>query len=38
LDPKAQPYQDLIDRLFYKLAGLSDEEAMGLEQRLSTML
>lgn len=38
LDSEAQPYQDLIDRLFYAMAGLTDEEASGLEDRLSRML
>jgi type I restriction-modification system DNA methylase subunit len=35
---EAQPYQDLIDRLLYAMAGLSDEEAHGLEERLARML
>ena len=34
----AQPYQDLIDRLFYAMAGLTGAEAQGLEERLSRML
>ena len=38
LDPKAQPYQDFIDRLFYKMAGLTDKQISGLEDRLSRML
>jgi len=38
LDPQAQPYQDCIDRLFYALAGLTPEEARGLEERLARML
>lgn len=38
LDPEAQPYQDLIDRLFYAMAGLSELEAAGLESRLAGML
>jgi hypothetical protein len=38
LAPKAQPYQDLIDRMLYRMAGLSDDEAAGLERRLATML
>ena len=38
LDPKAQPYQDLIDALMYKMAGLSEAEAAGLEDRLTRML
>jgi len=35
---EAQPYQDLIDRLLYAMAGLSEEEARGLEERLAKML
>jgi hypothetical protein len=38
LAPAAQPYQDLIDRLLYALAGLSPDEALGLEERLGSML
>ncbi len=38
LDPKAQPYQDLIDRMLYRMAGLTEEEAAGLEERLARML
>jgi hypothetical protein len=38
LCPDAQPYQDLIDRLLYAMAGLSEEEAGGLEERLARML
>ena len=38
LDPKAQPYQDLIDRLLFRCADLTDAEAAGLERRLATML
>ena len=34
----AQPYQDLIDRLLYAMAGLTDAEADGLEKRLAEML
>lgn len=37
LHPEAQPFQDFIDRLFYRMAGLSDDEAAGLEQRLARM-
>ena len=37
-DPAAQPYQDLIDRLFYGLAGLTDDEVKGLEERYARML
>jgi hypothetical protein len=38
LAPKAQPFQNLIDRMLYRMAGLTDEEAAGLEDRLSRML
>ncbi len=38
LSEKAQPYQDLIDCLFYRMAGLTNAEAGGLESRLSEML
>jgi hypothetical protein len=38
LAPDAQPYQDLIDHILYRLAGLTDAEARGLEERLATML
>jgi hypothetical protein len=38
LCPQSQPYQNLIDRLFYAMAGLTDDEAKGLEDRLSKML
>jgi hypothetical protein len=38
LDPAAQPYQDLIDSLFYAMAGLTAAEASGLEERLRNML
>lgn len=38
LAPAAQPYQDLIDRLFYAMAGLTRAEASGLEYRLAEML
>jgi hypothetical protein len=38
LDPAAQPYQDLIDRLLYGMAGLTDAEVRGLEERYATML
>lgn len=34
----AQRYQDLIDELFYAMAGLTREEAEGLEARLTEML
>lgn len=38
LAPEAQPYQDLIDRILYRMAGLTDAEAKGLEKRLEAML
>jgi len=38
LAPEAQPYQDLIDRILFRLAGLTDDEAAGLEERLKEML
>ncbi|MCK4625760.1 MAG: Eco57I restriction-modification methylase domain-containing protein [Phycisphaerae bacterium] len=38
LCPQAQPYQDLIDRLLYAMAGLTGDESHGLEERLSNML
>lgn len=38
LAPAAKPYQDLIDRIFYAIAGLSESEAAGLEERLAQML
>lgn len=38
LDAKAQSYQNLIDRIVYAMAGLSDSELRGLEDRLAQML
>jgi hypothetical protein len=38
LCPEAQPCQDLIDRLLYAMAGLTDEEARGSDERLANML
>lgn len=38
LAAEAQPYQDLIDRLLYAMAGLNDDEVRGLEERLEQML
>lgn len=38
LAPEAQPYQDLIDRILYRMAGLTEDEATGLEERLGEML
>jgi hypothetical protein len=38
LDPKAQPLQDLLDKMLYRMAGLTDDEAAGLEERLVKML
>jgi hypothetical protein len=38
LSTEAQPYQDFIDRVFFQMAGMTDEEIEGLEERLATML
>lgn len=38
LAPEAQPYQNFIDRLFYRMAGLADDEIAGLEERYARML
>jgi hypothetical protein len=38
LDPAAQPYQELIDQLFYGMAGLTSDEVKALEDRYATML
>lgn len=38
LDPAAQPYQDLIDRLIYAMASLTSSESTALEERLGQML
>ena len=38
LAPEAQPIQDLIDRILYRMAGLTEDEAQGLEDRLERML
>ena len=38
LAPEAQPYQDLIDRILFRMAGLTDSEVTSLEQRLESML
>jgi len=38
LAPAAQALQDLIDRIIYRMAGLTDAEAAGLEARLARML
>jgi hypothetical protein len=38
LAPGAQPLQDLIDRLLYAMGGLTEDEARGVEERLSQML
>ncbi len=38
LNVRARPYQKLIDAIIFRLAGLTDAEAEGLEQRLSKML
>ena len=34
----AQPFQDLIERLLYAMAGLTPDESAGLEARLAQML
>ena len=38
LAPEAQPLQDLLDRIIYRMAGLTDDEVRGLEERLARML
>lgn len=38
LDPKAQPLQDLFDHMSYHMAGLTDADIEGLEERLARML
>jgi len=38
LSSAAQPYQELIDRILYALAGLSESDRRGLEERLAKML
>jgi hypothetical protein len=38
LDPAAQPYQVLIDRIIYAMAGLTPAESAALEKRLDKML
>ena len=38
LAPKAQPYQDLIDKLFFMMAGLTESESSAIEERLTHML
>lgn len=38
LSADAQPLQALIDRILYTMAGLTDAEARGLEERLARML
>lgn len=38
LAPEAQPLQDLLDRMIYRMAGLTDAEANALEDRLEMML
>jgi hypothetical protein len=38
LAPAAQPYQDLIDQLFFGMAGLSAGEVKALEGRYEKML
>ncbi len=38
LAPEAQPLQDLLDRMLYRIAGLTDDDIAGLEERLVRML
>jgi hypothetical protein len=38
LSEQAQIYQDFIDRMLFRMAGLSDDERQRLEQRLSEMM
>jgi hypothetical protein len=38
LAPAAQPYQDLIDQLFFGMAGLRADEVKALEERYAKML
>ena len=38
LDPRAQPLQDLLDRIIFRMAGLTDAESKAREERLATML
>ncbi|MCW5777147.1 MAG: hypothetical protein KIS87_11980 [Phycisphaeraceae bacterium] len=38
LSPEAQPHQNLIDRILFTTAGLTDTEAAALVSRLETML
>ncbi len=35
---EAQPYQDFIDAVLFKVAGFTDEESTGLTRRLRAML
>jgi hypothetical protein len=38
LASKAQPLQDLLDHMIYRMAGLADDDIAGLEERLARML
>ena len=38
LSTAGQPYQDFIDRLLFRMAGLSDAEIVGVERRLAAWL
>ena len=38
LHPSAQTYQDLIDQLLYRMAGLNEAEIAGLQARYAKML
>ena len=37
LDPKAQPFQDLIDDILFRVAGFSEGDVEGLTRRLNEM-
>lgn len=38
LDPQAQPLQDVLDHMIYRMVGLSEADIAGLEERLARML
>lgn len=38
LDPSAQPFQDAIDLILFKMVGLTQHQIAGIEERLSRML
>lgn len=37
LAPQAQPFQDFIDELFFRMAGLTAAEVVGLRERYAAM-